>query len=212
MQNTRANPSREPSVPRFLSLAALAISAVVLISALMGSVFAATREPPNWFVLGFELLVVIAGVFGVLFGLGRFRDGPAVCLLCVAGAIGACSLLAYQTAQQIPGSLAQGWLVGRALAAAALAVLAGLSVICRAPGKAMPDLIKGGIAAGLFVGSAAGLWLARGAIASLEGWLQFTLWVVAAIWLLVLLAPATQWLIRAFARPLESDGVGPSRA
>src|ERR1043166_2727299 len=48
---------------------------------------------PLYFMLGFEVVALVAAVFGVLLAMGRFAQGPGLGLLCVAAAIGVGSLL-----------------------------------------------------------------------------------------------------------------------
>ena len=40
-----------------------------------------------WAMFGFELVTLLAAIFGVLIGLGRFRDGFGLALACIAGAV-----------------------------------------------------------------------------------------------------------------------------
>lgn len=200
------------AVPKPISIAVGVICGAVLLSALAGVGLSATRSPPIWFVFGFEALTAFAAVIGLLFSLGRFRDGPAMCLLCVAGAVGVCSLLGYQAAGKIPGVSLYPWLLGRGAAAVLLAGLAGLDVLARDPRNAVPDLVRGAILILVLVGSVIGLWAARGGIQSMPGWLQFVVWLIAGVWLLALMAPAVHVLVRAFDRsPIEADEVRADR-
>ena len=65
-------------------------------SALAFAVPAAAHSPkPAWFMLGFELVLVVGAVMGVLTGLGRFREGPAAAIACVAGVTLVASFLGY---------------------------------------------------------------------------------------------------------------------
>ncbi len=181
----------------------LVLSALTLLSAAAGVAFAVSNDPPAWFVLGFETLVALAAVCGGLLGLGKFRQGPSIGLLCVAGAMGVCSLLAYQAAPRLPGLQLAPWLIGRGVVAGLLVILAAWITVAQNPRVALPDLLKGGLLAGVFLASAAGLALVRGQIVLLDGWLQFVVWLVASVWLIALFAPALHLLIRAFNRAIS---------
>ena len=72
-------PSRLILVPAFL------LSAAVLAGGVFG-VWRAIGEG-MWFRLGFEVVLVVAGLIGVFAGLGRFRSAPAWALMSVGGTV-----------------------------------------------------------------------------------------------------------------------------
>lgn len=77
-------------------------------------------EPPQLAFMGFELVATVAGLLLIIFGLGRFRVGPAMALVCLAGTILAASALGWQAASRN--------LVGRSLTPL-LGVRAGTSLV-----------------------------------------------------------------------------------
>ncbi|MEM9560128.1 MAG: hypothetical protein AAF995_07455 [Planctomycetota bacterium] len=87
-----AGPHQAPAarLQRVLRLVVvLPLSAAVLLAGLAGAWGAFTIVGrPVWGWMGFELLLVVAGVIGVLTAFGRFRSGPGMALLCVAGTVG----------------------------------------------------------------------------------------------------------------------------
>lgn len=71
----------------------LALSAVLGVSAIGLAGLAAASSA--WFVLGFEAVVGVIAVIGLLFGRGRFPQAPAMTLAMIAGGVGLCSVLGY---------------------------------------------------------------------------------------------------------------------
>jgi hypothetical protein len=128
---------------RPVRLGVLAVSAVVGVSALWGVWDAVGQKPQVWALLGFEIVTLVASVLGVLVGLGRFREAPALSTFSVAGTIFASATLgrfsAIVTRATDAGSEGQAFrqmlkdpmFDARFLAAALLAVLA----LCLAFGK-----------------------------------------------------------------------------
>lgn len=80
---------RESGPQRLLRLlVVLPLSGAALLSAVVGAWAALTAVgQPVWGWFGFEALVLVSGVIGVLAGLGRFRAGPGMAVLCVAGTV-----------------------------------------------------------------------------------------------------------------------------
>lgn len=197
-------------VPTWIARLVLVCSVLLLLSAVAGLAFAATSRPPLWFLLGFEAMIVLAAVFGVLFGSGRFHDGPAICLLCIAGTIGLCSLLGFQSVRLASSVDVTPWFIARGCAAMVFGGLAALTVIVRDPRVAIPDLAKAGALGGVLVLTAVALWLTRGRIGSMPGWAEFVVWLIAGVWMLGLLAPGVHLAIRGFARA-DQSGRTPER-
>ena len=101
----------------------LVISGLLAISALILAGFGATANPPAWFVVGFEAVVLVAAGFGILFGLGRFPHAPAMTLALLAGSVGLCSLLGYLStgvSGHVVGPIPLKPVVGLRIAAAGL--------------------------------------------------------------------------------------------
>ncbi len=152
-----------PPVPRWAALAVRVVCGGVLISALAAapaSLMMGSR--PVWGMFGFEVVIVIASAMG-LFIRGRlFRDGPALGLLCIAGAVMAGSGLGYLS---LGGGMRGGQLgatsmlplVGvRVLAAGTLGLLAAGIVLSRDSGRWRTAIRGVLLLAPVVVG--AGLW------------------------------------------------------
>ncbi|MBX9639764.1 MAG: hypothetical protein K2X97_08570 [Mycobacteriaceae bacterium] len=129
------------TLPRPIPLLVALLGAVSVASAVAGVFLAVSQRPPAWFFLGFETVVVLASVFLVLLGLGRIKEGPAITLLCAAGAIGAGSLLGWQaTGKQINGHSVAWLLLLRMGIAGLLTLGAAAEVALRAPARTLPKL------------------------------------------------------------------------
>ncbi|MEZ6233841.1 MAG: hypothetical protein R3B68_06590 [Phycisphaerales bacterium] len=100
---------------------------------------------PVWTALGFEVVVVVAGVLGVLLGLGRFREAPALGVLCVAGVFGVASILEYTgSSGDLAGIPLRPWMLARIAIAAILAGVAALLVLQR-DRRSWGMLVKAGV-------------------------------------------------------------------
>lgn len=127
-----------PPAPKPVRLLVLAISALVALT-MVGGVAAALFGFPKivWGFLGFEAVGLIAAVMGVLAGLGRFRDGFGLALVCIAGTIVAGALFGLYLDARVNATtpeamrLVRGLIVFRGLAAVALAALAAIAVLAR---------------------------------------------------------------------------------
>lgn len=121
-------------------LAVLGLCAVLVFSALPVLWLTLARSDATlWFSTAFELLVIAAGISGVFSGLGRFRDGWALSLACVAGTVVVCAVFAFVEIRANFGSdasvagLLKPYLALRLALAAALAAVASLTVFSRNP-------------------------------------------------------------------------------
>lgn len=187
-----------PPLGRGTGLFVALLSGLVLLSAVVGAGAAALHAPPIWFMLGFEVIIAVAGVFGVLTGLGRFLNGPALALVCVAGAVGAGSLLGFLAGR---GNLAIDlwpFLMARGVAAAAILAMAGWAVLSRRPQESWRRLGVGIACLIGFGAIAGGLWVAQGWLTGLGTMPGAIIGLVAGATLLGLLAAAVHHVIRAF--------------
>lgn len=77
-----------PQPPRSIRLLVIVTSVVLGLSALPG-LYLSIGEFSGfaWALFGFELVTLLAAVFGILTGLGKFRDGFGLALACLAGAV-----------------------------------------------------------------------------------------------------------------------------
>lgn len=129
------------------------LSALVLASALatIGGAFFVEGRPP-WALLGFELLTIIAGLFGLAAAAGRFEDGPGLAIACVAGTVLAASVFGYLGATgQIGDFKLYGWLTARLIVAGLFGLLAAWVVLRRTRG-ALALALRGAVYAGAAIG------------------------------------------------------------
>ncbi len=205
--------------PHAVTLTASLTSGVVLLSALaMIAACLFLAMVPPWSMLGFEVVVALACVLGVLNS--RFRSAPALTLLCVASCVFAGSVLGYVG---VRGVLDRGnevrvalkpWLVGRLAAAALLVALAAWTVLrrdrravalaLRAAIWALPVVIAGLLAAGVLA-AGPGTAVMR-AIEALPGWARAGTYLILGLVLAVSLCASGHFLIRAFEIGTESPG------
>lgn len=151
--------SAGPGAGKPLRLGVLVVSAIVGLSAVWGLWDSVATQPRVWGWFGFEAVTLVASVLGVLVGLGRPREAPALGTACVAGAVfasatlGRFSAIVTRSAESVSEAQAVRMLVrdpvfdGRILAAAALGALA-LVLALRDDGRAWKKLGLG-VAAGL---------------------------------------------------------------
>ncbi|MFT3686102.1 MAG: hypothetical protein QM783_14475 [Phycisphaerales bacterium] len=192
------------TLPRPIPILIAGLGGVTILTALAGVAMAVMQRPPAWFFLGFEVVVVLAAVFLILLGIGRIKEGPAITLICAAGAIGAGSLLGWQaTGKQINGHSIT-WLVGvRGLIAAVLVLAAAADVALRAPSRTFPKIGWGLVFAFPLLGGLA-CWKVGllgsviGRVAGNSQPLAFGLWMVVGIIGGVLLSAAGHLLITGF--------------
>jgi hypothetical protein len=198
------------TLPRPIPTVLAALGALVILSAAVGIVLTFTQTPPAWFFFGFELVVLLASGFLVALGMGKIKEGPAITLLCCAGAIGAGSLLGWKgTGQQINGHSIT-WLVAlRGLVAAALLLAAAAELALRDPKRTLPRLAWG-VALTLPLLAMAALYY-NGTLSSVIGRLgvnypalAFGVWVVVGVIAAALMSAAGHMLITGFTIGVEA--------
>lgn len=180
-------------------LAAL-ISAIVLLSALglLGAAFALPSKP-SWFLAGFEALVAIAGVVGVLTGRGWYRDHPPLALACVAGTVFAGSFLGALGAKwDLAGHSLKPVLLGRTLLALLIGAAAAWVVLSGAWRVTLPRLIKGLVLGGVLLAATAALWAVRARLGGLSIGVRFFGGTIVVIVLISLLSASVHLVISAF--------------
>jgi hypothetical protein len=187
-----------PPLPRGIGLFVAVLAVLVLLSALVGIGAAGLQTPRVWFVIGFEVAILVASAFGVLIGLGRFADGPALGLACVAGVIAAGSLLGYLAGQGNLGVDLKPFLLARGMAAAGIAFGAGAAVLLRNPKLSLPRLGIGIACAVAFVVACGLAWRFSASLANLGTVTGALFGLIAAATMLGLLAAAVHLLIGAF--------------
>lgn len=197
------------------------LCAAVTLSALAGIAASLLAIKPLWFMLGFEVITVVAGVIGVMTAMGRFGTGPAMALLCVAATVAVGSLLTHLSAELVnpmagpvlrrigerPITL---FLVLREVGAVGIGLCAAWVVLSRRPRESLSSLLKGaafGVALVLVVGAT---WTLRGRAAGLGSLVQAVGGLIVAFLALCLLAGAVHFVVRAFEAGRVGDGgVGP---
>lgn len=128
-------------------------------SALWQGFGAITRQDPGWFLVGFEALTLLGCVYALLLGFGRFRSGPALAMLCVAGTILAGTVLGYTADRATYRGMPRDPIAAARLAASALILLmAGVTVWARRARESARALVIGCALGGLALG-AMGAWM-----------------------------------------------------
>lgn len=142
-----------PGTPRPILMLTLLASLFCVITALGGIVLASIGQ--RWYMLAFEVCVLVTSVCGVLLGLGKLRAGPAMSIVCVGGVTLVGSILAEPAivARVVQGSTSVippiagvnivPWVYARVLIGLGLVALAGLTVLLRKPRVSLPLLVKG---------------------------------------------------------------------
>jgi hypothetical protein len=134
--------SHLPPPPKSLLMLTGLLSGLVLLSAaatLLASFVIPAR--PVWPLIGFEVLIVLAGVYGVLSARGAFGEGPGLAHACVSGTVFAASVLGFLGATgQIGEHGLQSWLLARVALSASIGFIGAWIVLRRTPGAALMAL------------------------------------------------------------------------
>lgn len=137
-KNTAPTPNELPPPPSLPRLGALLVSGLLVLSALpVLWLTVLGGDAVLWFSTVFELLVISAGVFGIFSGLGRFRQGWALSLACVAGTVLVCGVFAFVEIRANFGTdanigrLLKPFLAFRVVLAGLLGLFATLAVFSR---------------------------------------------------------------------------------
>jgi hypothetical protein len=185
------------------------ICAAIACSALAAGVMAVVQPRASWVMFGFEAVVLVSAVLGALLGRGKFRDGPSLGLLCVAGAIVVASAFGYLGGgRTLFGTDVRTLTLARAAAGAALVGVAAWLVLSRAPGATLPRFTKGAALSLGVIALLAGLWKGQRWIGSLNDVGQLAVGMVAFALITALLAASIHMLVRAFQAGLQA----PARA
>jgi hypothetical protein len=138
-----SNPmSSLPTPPKSLLLLTGLFSGLVLLSAAATLVASFTIPArPVWPLIGFEVLIVLAGVYGVLAARGAFAEGPGLAHACISGTVFAASVLGFLGATgQIGEHGLQSWLLARVSLSASIGLIGAWIVLRRTPGAALMAL------------------------------------------------------------------------
>jgi hypothetical protein len=182
-----------PAVARWIRVLTLASSGLVFVSAVgmvavdAGIGYILPGQKPSWLLVGFEAVVAVAGFLGVMFGIGRFADGPGLALACIAGTVLMGSALGWLSAAQQVGGYSLTPLLGlRVLAAGMLGFMGACCVLSRDPRAWKPAMWGAG--SGLPVLAAIALMLRASSRRAIESALGSWGMLGAAVGLLALVA------------------------
>ena len=125
-----------PPLSRPLAMSVLIATALTGVWALVGMAVGWLGAPaPSWTFIGFELVTLVAAALGIPVALNRVRTGPALALLCIAGAIGASAVLEYLGAnRQVTAVSVKLWTMGRLAVAGLLLAIIFAAVLPRRRG------------------------------------------------------------------------------
>lgn len=168
----------------------------------------------DWGLFGFELITMLAGLYAVLLGLGKFKEGWGIGVTAIAGSIlvalvfGVYLDFVYSKKDLFPDlyPLAKYTLLGRAAIIAAFFALASLAVFARNT-KSIPYIIKatlcaapiGAVGAVMHYDLGPGKWINDALSGSSgTGALQAILALVLGLFFIILISAAGHLLIRAY--------------
>lgn len=215
---------------RPIRIGVLVVSAIVLLSAMWGAWDAVAHNPKVWALLGFEIVTLVAGVLGVMVGIGKFREAPALSVFSAAGVVFAAAMLGRFSAivtrtpdagsgtQAVRHLLRDPMFDGRMIAVGVFGVLALFLAFGR-DGRSWRLLAGGIVAAGLVLSGL--IWaMGRGRswiLAPVETAADIARVIgslVGALVLVVLASIAVHLLVRAFELrlpPIRVPGAAASR-
>ena len=182
----------------------LVASAITLLSALAGAYFALRGgESAQWGAFGYELVIAITCVFGVLLGRGKFSAGSGLTagLIALAWFVGTgMGRLPFHTSPR--GVVSDPWFLGRLAGAAVVAGMGALTVLSR-DNRAWKSVMVGfglllpvALALGFWVGTG-GMWFGRPQTGTLE-FVRVTALCLAAVACGGLFCFGSDAIIRAF--------------
>ena len=168
----------------------------------------------DWGLFGFELITILAGIYAILLGLGKFKDGWALGVTAIAGSILVALVfglfVGFIKAKQIDfpslAPLAKYTFLGRAATIAAFFALASIAVFSRNKAS-LPFLIKSALTAAPIAIVAAlmhfnigpGTWINTTLKTSTgTGGLQAILALTLGLLFITLISIAAHLLIRAY--------------
>lgn len=195
-------PNTMPKSPKLLLLASVLVGVLIVASAALRLVQGAAASPPYYFSIGFELLALLAGVFAVLIGRGRFANGPGLALLCVAGVVVVATAVTYSTPRAVPlydtRMLRDPLTLGRMGLAAAAAAIGALIVLSRRPRESIRLLLWGALWTGVAIAMASPVLFARGSLSGLNPVVTTVGAVVGFVVFVGFLSAGAHYIIRAF--------------
>ena len=204
-----------PAPPAFYRIAVGILGILITLSALPWMYFSLSKFGGfAWGLFGFEFLTALAGIYAILLGLGKFKDGWAIGVTAIAGSILVALVFGlyidFWMAKKIDFPdiypLAKYTLTGRAISIVALFALASLAVFSRNK-KSITYIIKSALCATPIVIVAAlihydlgpGAWINTTLGTSTgTGALQAVLTITPGLFFIILFSVAGHLLIRAY--------------
>ena len=188
---------QHPLVKLLLTLTA----GVIALLGLYGLYGDLSAKPVLLISAAFHAIFPVAAWFTLTLAQGRLRQGPAITLLCVAGATGVGSVFAYLAGGRPAGFITGHWPTMLGVAIAGLtATLAAADVLLRAPKQTLPRLAVGLALSLPLLALLALLW--RGsisrALAGVSDALVFGAYIILLLVLIALASAAGHQIIRAF--------------
>lgn len=212
---TTTPPQLVPNPPAICRLGVGILGILVALSALPWIWFSINHFGGfDWGLFGFELLTVLSGIFAILLGLGKFKEGWGIGVTSIAGSILVALVfglyidfwMAKRTDFPDLYPLAKYTLMGRAVIIAALFAFASIAVFAR-DSKSISYIVKAALCAAPIAAVGAmmhfnigpGVWINNSlAGGSGTGALQSILALVLGLLFIILISAAGHLLIRAY--------------
>lgn len=177
------------------------LSALLLATVAWAAYRALTKSPMDAFVLGFEGVLALCGLTGLLLVWGRFRDGPGLALALIALAVVVCTGLGLVSQQFAARQVARSpWFLGRFALALGFAGVGAWTVLAR-DGRSAKAARQGVIWLGLGLVMVAGVavawkvWTPQGTAMKVGA---ITALMVAGVALVAFISVGVDLVIQAF--------------
>ncbi|MCC6969205.1 MAG: hypothetical protein IT434_03205 [Phycisphaerales bacterium] len=185
---------------------------LTLLSALAGAYWGLAGLWPRiaWPLVGFEIVTILACVFGLLVARGKFADGPGLTILCIAGLIMTGGVLAWLGANKVHAGLnLKPFMLARLGVAGTLYALAAISEVWYSRPAAV-TLAKAIVYSLVFAAIAAAFAYFRNApiMDKMEGWREGARLIglgIAAILAVIGACGGVHLAVRAFAIAREPE-------
>lgn len=182
------------------------LTLAIFAAGIWGVITGFRTSPVNWFVVGLEAVITVAGAIGVMHATASrrgFREGPAIGLVCVAGAVLVCAGLSFITLNAgFRGIQRDPFFLARTAAGCGLLALAAVAVLLRKPSETFRPLLVGVVMGVLAAATAAPLVLpgTRKAIQAAHPVVESLTFLIAGVLLIGFVSASTHLIIKAFDR------------